>query len=34
MRENLFHYYLEQLGKFMPVTIPDFLDDYRIIALH
>jgi len=34
MRENLFHYYLEQLGKFMPVSIPDFLDDYRIIALH
>ena len=34
MREKLLHYYLEQLGRLMPVESSTFLDDYRVIALH
>jgi hypothetical protein len=34
MREKLLDYYLEQLGKLMPVERSTFLNDYRIIAVH
>jgi len=34
MRAKLLDYYLEQLGKLMPVESSSFLNDYRVIALH
>jgi len=34
MQEKLLDFYLEQLGKLMPVDRSTFLNDYRIIAVH